>query len=83
MNLPNALALESEARPDFTPYDFQQPMYVAKAKRSWKKLTHGIDFSTPDGDEVRLRLAIERSEGLPRARHGHARVRHAQAHLVR
>jgi DNA-binding beta-propeller fold protein YncE len=71
------------SRPDFSAYDFQQPMYVARAKRSWKKLTHGIDFSTPDGDEVRLRLAIERSEGLPRVHHAVPRARHGQAHVVR
>ena len=53
-------------QPDFSPYDFVQPTYVAKAKKSWKKLTRGIDFSSPDEDEVRLRLAIQRSEGLPR-----------------
>src|SRR4029077_20918867 len=37
-------------QPDFSPYDFVQPTYVAKAKKSWKKLTRGIDFSSPDED---------------------------------
>jgi hypothetical protein len=52
------------------PYDFIPPAFVAKAdvKKSWKTLTRGIDFSEPDRDEVRLRLAIQRSEGLPRPR---------------
>jgi DNA-binding beta-propeller fold protein YncE len=59
------------AQPDFSRYDFVQPTYVAKAKKSWKKLTRGIDFAKPDRDEVRLRLAIQRSEGLP---HGHGRA---------
>jgi DNA-binding beta-propeller fold protein YncE len=71
------------ARPDFSAYDFVQPTYVAgaKVKRSWKKLTRGIDFARPDDDEVRLRLAIERSEGLPRRPHG---LRHSgRAHVVR
>src|SRR5262249_50107700 len=54
------------ATPDFTPYDFRQPVFVAKAKPSWRKLTRGIDFRHPDGDEVRLRTAILKSEGIPR-----------------
>ena len=59
-------------QPDFSPYDFVQPTFVAKAKKSWKRLTRGIDFSDPDRDEVQLRLAIQRSEGLPHHRHGRA-----------
>jgi YVTN family beta-propeller protein len=62
------------SRPDFTPYDYVQPQFVAHAKKSWKKLTRGIDFRRQDGDEVKLRMAILRSEGLPR-RHGHAHAR--------
>jgi DNA-binding beta-propeller fold protein YncE len=58
------------ATPDFTPYDFRQPVFVAKAKSSWRKLTRGLDFRSPDGDEVKLRMAIMKSEGLPR--HGRA-----------
>jgi hypothetical protein len=54
------------SRPDFAPYDYQQPAFVAKAKKSWRRHTRGIDFSHPDGDESRLRLAIMRSEGIPR-----------------
>jgi DNA-binding beta-propeller fold protein YncE len=71
-------------RPDFTPYDFVKPTFVAKAKKSWRKLTRGIDFGDPDRDEVRLRLAIEKSEGLPRHARPHAgahdrvRTRHGQ-----
>jgi hypothetical protein len=38
---------------------------VARAKKSWKRLTRGIDFSSPDRDEEQLRRAITRSEGLP------------------
>jgi hypothetical protein len=53
-------------RLDFRPYDFVQPTCVAQAKPSWKRLTRGIDFSHPDRDEVALRHAIEKSEGLPR-----------------
>jgi YVTN family beta-propeller protein len=59
------------ARPDFTPYTYVQPQFVAHAKKSWKKLTHGIDFRRQDRDEVQLRMAIRRSEGLPH-RHGRA-----------
>ena len=57
-------------RPDLRPYDYIPPAFVAAAdvKKSWKRLTRGIDFSQPDRDEVRLRLAIQRSEGLPHRR---------------
>jgi hypothetical protein len=48
------------------PYDFVRPAYIAQAKPSWKRLTRQIDFSHPDRDELALRHAIERSEGLPR-----------------
>jgi DNA-binding beta-propeller fold protein YncE len=54
------------ATPDFTPYTYVQPAFVAHAKKSWKKLTRGIDFGRQDRDEVQLRMAIRRSEGLPR-----------------
>jgi DNA-binding beta-propeller fold protein YncE len=53
------------SEPDFSPYDFVTPVYVAKAKKSWKRLTRDIDFSAPDRDEEQLRRAIARSEGLP------------------
>jgi len=59
-------------QPDFTPYDYRRPAFVTDAKKntkkSWRRLTRGIDFSRPDGDEVKLRAAIARSEGLPRRR---------------
>ena len=57
------------ARPDFQSYDFVQPTYVAQAKASWKRLTRHIDFSLPDRDEVALRRAIRKSEGLPHRAH--------------
>jgi YVTN family beta-propeller protein len=58
--------------PDFTAYDFQQPVFVAHAKPSWHKLTRGIDFHRPDGDEVALRQAILKSEKLgPRRGRAH------------
>ncbi|MES1206200.1 MAG: alkaline phosphatase family protein, partial [Pseudomonadota bacterium] len=60
------------SHPDFAPYDFVQPTYVAMGKPSWKRLTRHIDFSRPDRDEVALRRAIEQSEGLPR-HHLHTR----------
>jgi DNA-binding beta-propeller fold protein YncE len=60
------------ASPDFRSYGFVQPTYVAAAKASWKRLTRHIDFSHADRDEVALRRAIQKSEGLPR-RH---RARH-------
>ena len=60
------------AEPDFGTYDFVQPVYVAKAKKSWRRLTRGIDFSAPDREEEQLRRAITRSEGLPRHAPKHA-----------
>jgi hypothetical protein len=62
-------------RLDFRPYDFVQPTCVAQAKPSWKRLTRGIDFSHPDRDEVALRHAIEKSEGLPRRNRAGGRSR--------
>ena len=62
------------AEPDFAPYDIHQPVFVAQAKPSWRKLTRGIDFRSPDTDEVKLRLAIMRSEHL--GRYGRARPAH-------
>ena len=41
-------------------------MFVAKAKATWRKHTRGIDFRQPDNDELKLRLAIMKSEGIPR-----------------
>lgn len=52
--------------PDFTPYDYAPIAFDAQPNASWSKLTRGVDFSTPDADEVRLRHAIMTSEGLPR-----------------
>jgi hypothetical protein len=51
--------------PDLTPYDFVPPN-VTPPKLSWPRLTSHIDFSEMDSDEVDLRAAIMRSEGLPR-----------------
>jgi DNA-binding beta-propeller fold protein YncE len=53
------------SHPDFSPYDVVQPVFVAKAKSSWRRLTRHVDFSRPDSDELVLRNAIRRSEGLP------------------
>ncbi len=54
------------SHPDFSPYEFVQPTYLAMGKPSWKRLTRHLDFSKPDRDEVALRRAIQQSEGLPR-----------------
>jgi hypothetical protein len=61
-------------QPDFTPYDYRQPVFVAKAKASWRRMTRGIDFHRPDSGEVALRRAVMQSEGLPRQ--GRAAVKH-------
>jgi DNA-binding beta-propeller fold protein YncE len=51
--------------PDYTPYQAAPITYAALPNPLWKKLTRGIDFSTPDRDEDKLARAIELSEGLP------------------
>jgi len=53
-------------KPDFTPYNFTPITYAKGANAIWLTMTKGIDFSGPDRDEVRLRAAIMKSEGLPR-----------------
>ena len=50
---------------DLSPYSFVPPN-VTPAKASWARLTREVDFSDMDVDEVDLRTAIMRSEGLPR-----------------
>ena len=52
--------------PDYTPYNFQDVVYAKGASREWVALTKGIDFSRPDADEVKLREAIMKTEGIPR-----------------
>ncbi len=53
-------------QPDFEPYRFAPISYAEKANPVWTALSKTIDFSRPDADEVRLRHAIMKSEGLPR-----------------
>jgi hypothetical protein len=50
---------------DLTPYDFVPPN-ITFPKALWARLTRNIDFEEMDRDEVDLRAAIMRSEGLPR-----------------
>jgi len=52
--------------PDFTPYHAQPVQFAQRVSSLWLALTARIDFSRPDADEVALRDAIMRSEGLPR-----------------
>lgn len=42
------------------------PNVEVLAKASWARMTQNIGFREMDGDEVELRRAIMRSEGLPR-----------------
>ena len=56
------------ATPDFAPYTFQPVQFAMKVNPVWLALTRHIDFSRPDLDEVKLRVAIMKSEGLPRAK---------------
>jgi hypothetical protein len=52
--------------PNYAPYSLS-PITVAKnANKTWLAMTKGLNFSSPDADEVRLRMAILKSEGLPR-----------------
>jgi DNA-binding beta-propeller fold protein YncE len=54
------------SKPDFTPYDFTQVQFAKGANKAWLAMTRDVDFSRPDADEVKLRHAILKSEGLPR-----------------
>jgi len=54
--------------PDFTPYSPQPIQYAKGANPIWLAMTKDIDFSRPDADEVKLRAAIAKSEGLPRVK---------------
>jgi hypothetical protein len=51
-------------RPDFTPYDNVPFIAPAAPSAAWTELASAIDFSVPDGDEVKLRSAILRSTGV-------------------
>ena len=53
------------AVPNLSPYNFQPIPYARQAKRSWERLTRDVDFREMDGDEVKVRNAILKSEGLP------------------
>ena len=55
--------------PDYTPYNFQTVVYAKGASKAWIELASHIDFRRPDADEVKLRTAIMKSEGLPRPPH--------------
>jgi len=56
------------SRPNFKPYKAVEVAFVAQANPLWLALTKDVDFSRPDADEVKLRNAILKSEGLPRRR---------------
>jgi len=53
-------------KPDFTPYNLKNIQFATKVSLEWLALSRDIDFSRPDADEVKLRAAILKSEGLPR-----------------
>jgi len=54
------------SKPDFTPYNFTKINYAMGANATWLAMNKSMDFSRPDADEVKLRAAITKSEGLPR-----------------
>lgn len=58
-------------KPDFTPYKMAPIQYAAKVSPVWLAASQEIDFSRPDSDEIKLREAILKSEGLPRVLHKH------------
>jgi len=53
-------------KPNFAAYTYHTPVFAKKANPVWVALAKDIDFSSPDKDEVKLREAILKSEGLPR-----------------
>ena len=54
------------SQPDFTPYNFATVNYAKAANPIWTAMTKDIDFQRPDAEEINLREAILKSEGLPR-----------------
>jgi len=52
--------------------------YAKGASQEWINATRSIDFSEPDEDEVKLRAAILKSEGLPRPERPRAALRSQQ-----
>jgi hypothetical protein len=52
--------------PNYAPYTAAPLTFAMEANKIWIAMTKGLDFSSPDSDEVRLRAAILKSEGLPR-----------------
>ncbi len=52
--------------PDFRPYTFTPVNYDQAASAAWIQLSKEINFQAPDADELKLREAILKSEGLPR-----------------
>jgi hypothetical protein len=53
-------------QPDYTPYTFTPIQYAKGANKTWIELAKHINFSRIDAEEVKLREAIMKSEGLPR-----------------
>jgi hypothetical protein len=41
------------------------PIAYRRADPRWRRLTGGVDFASPDAEEVSLRSAILQSEGIP------------------
>lgn len=54
------------SNPDFRPYRFTPITYAQEVSPVWLALAKEVDFSSPDIDEVKLRAAILKSEGLPK-----------------
>lgn len=55
-------------QPDFTSNQFTPVQYAKGANKTCLAMTKDIDFRRPDTDEVKLRAAVLKSEGLPRKR---------------
>jgi DNA-binding beta-propeller fold protein YncE len=77
LNLYGAVATDLRdmfsSEPDFAPYHAIEAVIAKRAKPAWGRLTAAIDFGARDAEEVNLRAAIMKSEGLPR------RAKHAPA----
>jgi hypothetical protein len=59
--------------PNFAPYNSTPIALDGAASAAWRQMTAGLDFSKPDGNELRLRQAIAIAAGIPRRKPGKER----------
>lgn len=58
-------------KPDSSPCRMAPIQYATQVSPVWLAASREIDFSQPDNDELKLREAILKSEGLPRVLNRH------------